>query len=384
MIMAIILTLMFKQCLIAAEGFQYFKSSDQYSSSSDLLQTYGCLEETNVTYITYSSTAYEENYRIDGISNFLAALEDPCTTISFYDHSLREVVPWNGEKSKFDSSLKTEFDDVEFEELIASFNDPNFGRDSTAKQILLVDLSDIYKSIDGVNEKIGLIEKNTKWNVILTCYYMYCPIIPHLPIHRIVMGWDYQARVKDLVQNPDFNKLEFLKHVKIDNKNLTCLANKTVHMFSRLPSSFVELLEVIALINYNTNDTTKFIIYDTNSNKNSFNTYFLKQTGLDSYNISIAYGHPWYHLKQTGDSVFFFDIEFTTYMRIEEFTSSVRNSAFIYTTSGKEDELTLSESIFYQRNGFKKIVQLVLSKVYKLATEFHKNFMEDILNASCF
>ena len=71
-----------------------------------------------------------------------------------------------------------------------------------------------------------------------------------------------QRRVKELVQNPDFNVIEYLKYVKIDNVNLTCLANKTVHISYFIYNT--ELVEKIALIKFNTEKYTKavkFIIY---------------------------------------------------------------------------------------------------------------------------
>lgn len=59
--------------------------------------------------------------------------------------------------------------------------------------------------------------------------------INHLPINRIIYTLtftkkDLRRKLNNLLQNPNFNQFEYLKHVKIDNKNLTCLANKTIHI----------------------------------------------------------------------------------------------------------------------------------------------------------
>lgn len=366
---------------MAAEGIQY-------SRSSNLLKTYGCLEETNVIYVTYDIRIFSDEY----IDSLLSVLEEPCITISYFNHNLRKVVQWKEmEQSKFESSLKNEINKAELDEFIESLHNQNFDKGSTSKQILVIDRYDGGHLTVRMTEAIGLLEKNTKWNVIFICNALIvnCPIIPHLPIHRIVTMFDYKSihrRVKELVLNPDFNKFEFLKHVKIDNRNLTCLENKTVHIVSGdIYSS--QLLEIIAFIKYNTeqNTTTKFIIYMINEEEKFF-TYFLKQNELDSYRISIVYfdqdqlSFP----TQTNNSIFFLNAPYSSLNSGENYSSNSRNSVVIYEHSGNEDDIKLAKSWYNRQREFKKTVQKFSFKIYKSNAEFYENFLDVLMNASCF
>ena len=247
--MRLVLTLMLLQFLFEAEGIQY-------SRSSNLLDTYMCLEEINVTYIAPSLPEWFNK----AILEFLTALEDPCIKISFFDHNLRKVVEWKGEQSYLESIEtlpRKMLDDVEFVELIENIYHEKFKGSSSSKQIFLIDY--IFGSTDSNNKmdkSIGLLENKSEWNVIFLCRDQ-CPITTQLPIHRIVRGWSHkliQKRVKDLVFNPDFNKFEFLKYVKINEENLTCLANKTVHIFGNFKINegyIISFIEIIALIKHN-------------------------------------------------------------------------------------------------------------------------------------
>ena len=148
-------------------------------------------------------------------------------------------------------------------EFIESLYEQKVEKNDTTKQILLIDYSIEMK--DKLLKAIELLDRETDWNVIINCS-THCPILQHFPINRILprvilnpYTRNYQT-LKDIIKNPDFNKNEFLKHIKLDNAKPTCLANKTIHVFMVDPS--VKLLENMVQIIYNTQGlSTKIILY---------------------------------------------------------------------------------------------------------------------------
>ena len=382
--MRLVLTLMLLQFLFEAEGIQY-------SRSSNLLDTYMCLEEINVTYIAPSLPEWFNKL----ILEFLTALEDPCIKISFFDHNLRKVVEWKGEQSYLESIEtlpRKMLDDVEFQEVIEILHDKKFKEGSNARQIFLFDHSfHVGGPVDYKMEKsIKLLENQTEWNVILLCSFRNCPVTTQLPIQRIVRGWGYRSirkRVKDLVLNPDFNKFEFLKYVEIYDKNLTCLANKTVHIFIDLDNLENDgVMEIIALINYNTQkkDKIKFIIYVQQHLYDKFIPYSMGKNGLDDFNISIVYmSFYWTFPTFTGDGVFFINPNFVDGSLFEKYSGSNRNSVVMF-KSGKSPGDISAKSWYANQKDFRKTVQKISFKSYDSAVDFEENFLEELLNASCY
>ena len=87
------------------------------------------------------------------------------------------------------------------------------------------------------------------WNVIVVCYR--CPVSQRILVNRFVQTLLAQKKkkkkLKSLVRNPDFNKFEYLKHVKLDDERLKCLKNKTI--YSILDALIThDVLENIALL----------------------------------------------------------------------------------------------------------------------------------------
>ena len=383
--MAIMLTLIIAQCLImATEGILY-------SQSSDLLETYACLEETSVVYITY-------NMFFTKI--FLPTLEDLCTKISFFDHYSRKIVQWRGniasnlDESNLEQGWYSTLGKVVFEDLIESFIDQNFENGSittntSTKQILFIDLIDDLDLTERMKKAIVLIEKNTKWNVILICYLSSCPKTTNLPIHRIVATFkidDFVKRkVKDLIRNPNFNRFEFLKHVEIKSENLTCLAKKTVHILIGNLNT-LELFEIIAFMKSNieeNNNKTKFIIYISWLFPDEFLEYYLEENRLDY--ITMVYGIPKILPTQTGNGVLFIYVRYLPYITIGNYSVNSRNSVVFFDVRGfNRDSRELVEAWYNQQAVFKKTVQKLSTKIYKDLKEFSKNFMENLLDASCF
>ena len=394
--MAIIIILMCAQWLIVIEGIQYSKSLNP-------LETFSCLEETKVTFISYRSRSEST---IDAV-NLLTFLEDLCTNISFFHHKLRKVVQWKGGKSKYElMRIPLRIDNSEntdFAEILESFFHQEFENGSTSKHVLLIDQSNSAEFwTERMKEAIALLQKNIKWNVIFICnlYSINCPEINNLPIHRIVPTthrYNNTIRIRDLVRNPDFNKFEFLKYVKIHNRNLTCLANKTVHIIV-VHINYIELLEVIALIQYNIQEkdnTTQFIIYSAHDEE--FFKYLLKRTGLDSYNIIIY--NIWSFrridftiLKRlpviTENGVYFLNADYAVEVfSIRKHPFNNRNGVVVYELADTENERRkgiLGESWINHHSNFSKTVKKYLIKSFNKNIHFYENFLEVLLDASCF
>lgn len=400
--MAIILTIL--QCLtVLTQGVQY-------SRSSKFLETYACLEETNITFVTSN---VRENGDENRIKNLLSYLVSPCTKVSYYDHVSQETVQWNkeDEQTNIDRFMSLDFElFVEFIESL--YHQYQIENDATRKQILIIDLviRGIKVKTDDLYKVIGLLEKDTKWKVVLICeiYYKGCPFEINLPINRMVIKQgrkheenysDIRRQVKALIQNPDFNEFEHLKYIKMNkNKNLTCLANTTVHIVHGNLYVF-QLLEKIALIKYNIPEftNTKFIIYIPRFDKYNSVTIYLKENGLDNYNISIVNMNTyiWYFktIQTNKKHVYFFE----SYLAIKEnkmiFSQNLLNTHssvilfFHYKTvsrSCKESFIRRTYFWYYKQTGFKKTVKKISFKTYDTVRDFKDGFIDVLLEASCF
>lgn len=374
--------------------------------SSNLGKSNLCFEEFNATYIV---SWMDRGITTEDVHNFLASLEDPCTKISYYNYNLQKVVQWKGDRSKikdFDRDRDHENMYVEFEELLESFymgekfNESFNTTTTTMRQTLIIDHQSYFSK--KMRKTIELLENETKWNVIVVCLSNKCPIITRLPINRMIIlptvlhdvgtieGEEYrsiQKNIKDLIRNPDFNEFEFIKYIKIDDKNLTCLANKNVHIYSNFFTR--GLLEMIALIKYNIpKDSTKFIIYLDNGEE--FPPYFLKKHGLSNI-ISIVeldsfsgFNFP----KLTKDGILFFNMHYPVLRHFENYSSSgnFNNSVVVYELEirGKFYNITNRAWTEPRLNSFKKTLRRISFKKIKVFTEIQDYFLEELLKASCY
>lgn len=378
--MVVIFIFVLGQCLMIADGIQY-------SRNSNPLKKYSCLEETHVTYIKIRSNSL---FEIDEINKLLSVLEDPCTNISFLDFKIRKIVQWKDEQSKIKMAASIgnyngqQNDRMEFVDFIQNLYDQKIENGSATKKIFLIET---IHSNGELNKEIELLEKTTNSKVILICADA-CPINTYLPVHRIVEKFcynDFKKRVKDLVLNLDFNKFKYLKYVKINNKNLTCLENKTVHIVNTNTCS-LEVLEKLYLIKHNIHKftDTKFIFY-MRRGKDIFSN-FLKQSGLDRYNISIAeMGYQKLLIFNGINNVYFFEAFLSNYMQDISFNNSInsRSSVVIYDShNGFFKEYV--KQWYTQQKDFRKTVEKYSYKIYKEYKKFIEKFIEDMINASCF
>ena len=139
------------------------------------------------------------------------------------------------------------------EEIIAIIQDEQFVNDPSTRQILLLvqgywEFSDKFwlKALERFDNK-------TDRDVIVYCNHNYCPVEYNIPFHRIVPDFRFEKdnvrQLIDVVNNPNFNRFENLKHAKLyDDERLKCLINKTIHIELR-PT--ISLLESILVLAYN-------------------------------------------------------------------------------------------------------------------------------------
>ena len=130
-------------------------------------------------------------------------------------------------------------------------------------------------------------DKETQWNIIVKC--STCPVIRGFPLHRIISTSytnDFVNHVKDLIRNPNFKKMEFLKHTKMNDGELAHLANTSIH-FTEFPRVTLGAVELAALISFNTQGMgTKLILHQFDHNTDLWNSLW-SEYGLMNSTIQI-------------------------------------------------------------------------------------------------
>ena len=352
--------------------------------SSPLLESYGCLQRNNITlFIPF----LRDDAMISSI-DLLTGLEDPCFSMFLFAHYSRKIVQWNGNGNDvdFDSRFK-ELNDFEIIEFIESLYEQQVEKDAATKQILLI------AHYGGMNEKvlnaIGLLDRETEWNVIVTCSFdcLNCNVFQHLPVNRIMpitSKRGIKKRLKSIVKNPDFNENEFLKYIKLDNVNLACLANKTVHVFMVLPS--VELLQNTVLIVNNTQGiSTQIILYISNHEAERFWTYYIEKNGWKNI-INIVFQRNTKFLPQRNTAEVYLipdptEQRYADLFTSEDFCSPGRKSFVFYEFKSSTANSTNWNNNMHQacRKNFERVSLKNLNR-----DEFFENFTEEVVTASCF
>ena len=70
-----------------------------------------------------------------------------------------------------------------------------------------------------IERALERMHKETHWNIIIQCAFNVLPVLPRFPLHRIIIAFgtlEISRHVRDLVRNPDLNKLKLLKQMKMD------------------------------------------------------------------------------------------------------------------------------------------------------------------------
>ena len=235
------------------------------SSSPHLLHSYRCLETTEITLImpnTKNQGYYNSMFKL------IKTLEDPCNSIFYFIRQSQKVVQWEGNRNKFDvHHQKGELvDGPEYIDFLRNLHQDSklmMKIDNSTTQILVLDI----QLSDQILETVEKLRKDKSYlKIVIMCQNDKCPIIPSIPIQQMIPK-DYVEnngqQIRELVQNPQFNKFEFRKYVKFgDGHRLKCLVKKIIHIFHGYLS--VKLLENIALLAYNIqelNSTSKIVLY---------------------------------------------------------------------------------------------------------------------------
>ena len=218
------------------------------SSPSTLMKSFGCIEKTNVTLFSFSISYY--NNDLYQALNYLE--NNPCFIIFNFDYMQRKIVPWLKDRDLVENIRLYQNDGNEalFEFVENLRHDHKYTNGST-KQILLI-LKDLFTNDndDRITNALEQLHNETTWNIIISCLPEQCPRSQILPVNRIIPYQRMRQTVNDLIEvikNPDFDRFEYLKYLKLNNQNLTCLANKTIHILPTFLKS-TRLIENIVLI----------------------------------------------------------------------------------------------------------------------------------------
>ena len=353
---------------------------DRFNRSS-LSGIYGCLETTNVSVLVEEYAGRDRLLKFAFRLNDLVLdyLKNPCTNVFFYSYDSQKFAEWNEKQSNvfeagsFDPTRKNTV------EIIENLREQD-SKDTNSKQILLY-MRYILQFDEEISEKLGLLDAEPNWNVILVCHPSRCPLNNLIPIHRIVpMEYPYpyitiRNDIKNLIENPDFNKFELLRHTQLEDKRLKCLAGKNIYVFLSYSASYaIKLFEEIALLLSSTrNMNTKIIM---RGNVENFWLLYTKENKISSERFIMTIESR-YTIKQmikdtirdTTTGIYTIqgggkDIVCSHYS-----TSRRHKSAVVYTFGGGEfaQNCTRSFEKISVRNG-----------------EIGENWFEDVLSAACF
>ena len=364
--------------------------------SSSHFNNFGCIVRTNVT-IFYPNTS-------GSLFTMVKYLDDPCITIFIYFHHKKQIVQWMGDENEIEAEVVVykDLSASEYLEFIQNLhhqeqikeNDDEGMRSQQTNQVLL--LSQARLPIpNNVSRAIESLDKQTKWNVIILCTH-HCPILHHLPINRIfpILGIEIPMNLKSLVKNPEFNKNEYQKNIRLNEPNLPCLANKTIHVFNLYYP--LDLIIDISRIMHNTRQmNTKIILYVHTSfwSDSDFWTFYIEQNGWkDTVNIvfqNVINVQP--QLLNTNEIYLISEIFLQSeYGKIdnENFCENVtggRKSIAFYKFN-KLPESSVNSTKWF--DGLKESCKrnfryLSFNTKYDTEENFNEDFLNEIMNASC-
>ena len=383
--------LVLTQCLITITiGNEFFISSPH------LLHSYECLEKTKITIILPNSN--NQGY-YNSMFKLIKTLEDPCHDIFYFVRQSQKVVQWEGNRNKFDIHHKKSgpVDGPEYIDFLKNLHQNRklmMKIDNSTTQILVLDI----QLSDQILEIVEQLRKDKSFlKIVIMCGNDECPIIPSIPIQQMVPK-DYientGQQIRTLVQNPHFNRFEFLKYVKLDGGNprrLKCLDKKTIHIFHGYLS--VKLLENIALLAYNIqelNSTSKIVLYFPNwrvKGKRFWNYYMTEIGSLNNMtNIEIKFVKepPFKPAPTEGTDSDIYLINDVTislmFMSMKHFCS--RPSVVFYGSLADDSEWynNWSKNYFDKRckNNFKKAT----FKDYSSKNDLEVDFIDELLNVT--
>ena len=282
-----------------------------------------------------------------------------CYTLSTYSNYLRKIVDWEADQVEFNFyRMKREYarirgqttftieDTVPFINSLHKYGEPTtvsassssleystgFSEDSsstarsststsskTDDNHILIFFQAQRDVADGVLSALEELDNKTDWDVILVCSPQYCLESQRININKIIPEFVETKELMGVIGNPNFNRFEYLKHVKLhenDDRLEKCLGHKNVHIVVALISDVpLKMLESIALLVYSTKHMTGTKIHlHVEDRLTTFWTYFMEKNGLNKYENFVFNQDGFYEkffdsVKQptTNHSYFVFD-----------------------------------------------------------------------------
>ena len=252
----------FSLFILAVEG------NNKYHNS--LLLTYGCLKRSNVTLVIRQERAFQHGKSTfrDGITDLLRTLRHiPCASVFIYAGRIRKLINVDAialQNNKYLVSGQTEvmelLENIQQQQQQQQQQQDSSNQDDidNVRQVLIVKSYDTVNTESYYSKALDDLQKKTNYKIIILCIIYFCNSPG--PAYRIFYYEIEDQQIprpalRNLVKNPDFDRFEFAKRVKLDENDtrLKGLENKTIHISANAPYSFVEN---IALLLANTKFTT--------------------------------------------------------------------------------------------------------------------------------
>lgn len=272
-------------------------------------------------------------------------------------------------------------------------------KSSTSSKNTLIFFQTYRDVADGVVSALEELDSKADWDVILVCPPRFCLLSQRIGINKIIPEIEGTRELMDIIRNPNFNRFEYLKHVKLhDNRLRKCLEHKSIHIvIINGPDVPLKMLENIALLLYNTEDVagTKINLHvRSQSFVSTFWKHFIEKSGLYDYknfafNADSMYRGFFGSLKEPGsnDSYLVFDLAPEMETFICNIMAGDRKSFVFFTTLPKGmkscvDRFERSETRHVDAgDNFLGMIDIeVINKLYR---QIYENLIEEILNVSC-
>ena len=384
-----LLSILILQSLFVVKGSEFF--------DSPVSNIIGCFGKTQVTLIV---SDYYKNI-IPLINNVMDLLsESPCFDLYIFINNLQKAVLWRDGRDLFEANFrKSQFSfsrsgyripdipesimtNIVTAEVIQG---ESFVKKTCSKQILLYpvysigDKSDVLKALECFDNKKDRY-------VILIC--TVCPKIQSIPFSRTISSFNIgPMQLINLIRNPNFNRREYIKHVKLDDdERLKCLKNgKNIHIVVYKPS--IVLLENIAILVRNTQGSlTNFTYYY--YYRNDYANRFFDHYGIKDFkNFKIISTYYSNNLKiiesfeQKSDDIYLFYYikkEILDHIFLSRNIVKDRKNVIIY-----DDGNTKYIDVLFRRYRLTKFQESSRHQIQDM-NQIRKEFLEEVLENSCF
>ena len=269
-----------------------------HSDRSPLSGIYRCLETTNVTVLVDVTSPYLNEVS----NNLLDHLRNQCTSVFVYFHKSQKFVQWSDNlHTAFESEIPKRTSLIKRKVEIIEDLQKLYQYGTFSKQVLIF-LQNEENFHMTIMRKLGMLHGEPNWSVIIVCEPYYCPstnlTYPRIPFHRVFPSSfqntdlnHIRNHVSSLIENPDFNRFEFLKQIQFEDERLKCLKGKTIHV---LTSSWImsnKLVEDIELLLQQTKRINTKVVFVSNIIDSNFWNFFFKQNRiLNSEEFTMAIG----------------------------------------------------------------------------------------------